>query len=167
MVLTTRQGAFFLPTNAGERKFKGFETAVGWQMSPQLSAYVNGSVYRHRFGDFVIQSAGGDTDLKGNRLRISPDYVVNWGFTFAPVPFIDAGFDVKHVSDVMADQNNTFKLDSYTLVDAAVSWRRGPLRFTLSAHNLFNEEYYFNGSDESADPGRPRQVLLTTSVRFR
>ena len=167
VVLTTRQGAFFLPTNAGERKFKGFETAVGWQMSPQLSAYVNGLVYRHRFGDFVIQSAGGDTDLEGNRLRISPDYVVNWGFTFAPVPFIDAGFDVKHVSDVMADQNNTFKLDSYTLVDAAVSWRRGPLRFTLSAHNLFNEEYYFNGSDESADPGRPRQVLLTTSVRFR
>ena len=82
VVLRTRQGAFFLPTNAGERKFKGFETAVGWRMSPQLSAYVNGSVYRHRFGDFVIQSAGGDTDLKGNRLIISPDYVVNWGFTF-------------------------------------------------------------------------------------
>ena len=72
-----------------------------------------------------------------------------------PVPFIDAGFDVKHVSDVMTDENNTFKLDPYTVVDAAVSWRRGPLRFTLSAHNLFNEEYYFNGSDESADPGRP------------
>ena len=167
VVLRTRQGPFFLPTNAGERKFKGFETAVGWQMSPQLSAYVNGAFYRHRFGDFVIQSGGGDTDLTGNRLRISPDYVVNWGFAFAPVPFIDAGFDVKHVSDVMADQDNTFKLDPYTLVDAAVSWRRGPFRITLSAHNLFSEEYYFNGSNESADPVRPRQVLLTTSVLFR
>ena len=166
VVLSTRQGPFFLPTNAGQRKFKGFETAVGWQMS-QLSAYVNAAFYRHRYGDFVIQSAGGDIDLEGNRLRISPDYVVNWGFTFAPVPSVDAGFDVKHVSDVMTDQLNTFGLDRYTLVDAAVSWRRGPLRLTLSAHNLLNEEYYYNGSDESADPGRPRQVLLTTAVSFR
>ena len=67
----------------------------------------------------------------------------------------------------MTDQLNTFGLDRYTLVDAAVSWRRGPLRLTLSAHNLLNEEYYYNGSDESADPGRPRQVLLTTAVSFR
>ena len=35
---------------------------------------------------------------------------------------------------------------------------------------LVNAEYFWSGDiprDESTDPGRPRQVLLTTSVRFR
>ena len=108
--------------------------------------------------------------LTGNRLPISPDQVVNGGVSFTPVPFIDVTVNVKHVGDVQIDQGNTFKLDPYTLVDAAVSWRRGPFRLTLSAHNLFDEEYFWNGdisSGESADPGRPRQVLITTSLLFR
>jgi iron complex outermembrane receptor protein len=166
VVLTTRQGPFFLPTNAGEQKYKGLETTVGWSTS-NVFAYVNAALYRHRFGDFVIESEDGDTDLMGNRLRMSPDYIVNWGLLLTPVSFIDATVNVKHVSDVQVDEDNTFELDPYTLVDASVSWRHGPLRLTLSARNLFNEEYYGQGSDETVDPGRPRQVLLTTSVSFR
>ena len=41
---------------------------------------------------------------------------------------------------------------------------------TLSGTNLFNEEYYWGGGSsfaEVADPGRPRQVLFTTSFSFR
>ncbi len=44
------------------------------------------------------------------------------------------------------------------------------MRFTLSAHNLLDTDYYWNRDaslGESADPGRPRQVLLTTSLLFR
>jgi outer membrane receptor protein involved in Fe transport len=74
---------------------------------------------------------------------------------------------VKHVSDVQGNDDNSFGLSSYTVVDAAVSVGRGPLRITLAAHNLLNEEYYWNGDGESADPASPRQVLVTTSVRFR
>ena len=44
---------------------------------------------------------------------------------------------------------------------------RGRLRSTLSAHNLFNNEYYTEGDSELASPGAPRQVLFTTSVSFR
>jgi len=170
IVIRTRQGPFFLDTNAGEQKYKGFETGVSWTVSPEASVYVNASGYRNRFGAFVIQSPRGDTVLTGNRLPISPDRVINAGAMFTPVSFIDVTVNVKHVGDVQVDQGNTFKLDPYTLVDAAVSWRRGPLRVTLSAHNLFDAEYYWNGdisSGESADPGRPRQVLLTTAVLFR
>jgi outer membrane receptor protein involved in Fe transport len=50
-----------------------------------------------------------------------------------------------------------------------VSWQLKALRITLSAHNLFDQEYYWNGGSdaESADPARPRQVLVTTAVRIR
>ena len=170
IIISVRQGPFFLPTNAGEHKYKGFETGVGVAPSDAVSAYLNASFYRNRFGDFVIESTGGDTVLTGNRLPISPDLVVNGGVTITLAPPVDIVVNVKHVGNVQVDQGNTFELDPYTLVDAAVSWRNGPVRLTLSAHNLFDEEYYWNGDisrGESADPGRPRQVLLTTAFSFR
>ncbi len=166
VVLDRRQGPFFLPTNAGKWRYKGVELGARWT-APRLTAFANAAVYRNRFGDFVVQSDDGDIDFTGNRLRVSPDYVVNWGLSGTLHARVDANVTVKHVSDTQGNQENTFTLEPYTLVDAAVSWRRGPLRLTLSAHNLFNAEYYWNGDGESADPGSPRQVLLTTAVVLR
>jgi outer membrane receptor protein involved in Fe transport len=80
---------------------------------------------------------------------------------------VDITFDVKHVGEVAVDRDNAFLLDAYTLVDAAATYRRGKLRFTLSGHNLFNNEYYSEGDSELASPGAPRQILFTTSVSFR
>ena len=75
--------------------------------------------------------------------------------------------NIKSTSAVEANRENTFKIDPYTLVDAAVTWRHGPLRATLAARNLFNEEYYWNADGETADPGRPRQILFTISVGLK
>ena len=167
VVLRRRQGPFFLDTNAGQRRFKGFETGVGWLASPQVSTYLNASFYRNRFGEFVIESAGGNTVLTGNRLVLAPDTVINWGANIRPMPSLDLTFDVKHVGETVGDDSNTFLIDGYTLVDAAVTWRRGLFRVTLSGRNLFNMEFYFDGNSESADPGPPRQILLSTTVRLR
>jgi len=167
VVLSRRSGPFFFPTNAGKVRYQGVETGVTVAPSPKASVCVNASFYRNRFDYFVIQSTGGDDSLTGNRLPISPDYVVNWGATLTPVPFIEGTLNVKHVSTTIADNDNTFTIPSYNVVDAAVSWKNGPLRVTLSAHNLFNAEYYWNADGETADPARPRQVLLTASVRIK
>ena len=170
VVLDVRQGPFFLPTNSGELKYKGVETGVRVAASPKVSLYANASFYRNRFGDFVIQDEedpSNDVSLTGNRLAISPDYVVNWGATIKPIRSTDVVFDVKHVGDSASDRENTFIVPSYTLVDVAATWRRGPLRITVSGTNLFDEEYYWSGGSETLDPGRPRQVLVTTSVLFK
>lgn len=127
---------------------------------------MNASFHRNRFGDFVIQFAGGDTVLTGNRLPIAPDVVLNVGANFSFTKDLDVTFDAMHVGAVQVDQGNTYELSSYTLVDAAVSWCRGPLCLRLSAHDLFNEEYSWNGDvsrGQSADIGRPRQVMPTVS----
>ena len=167
VVLNRRQGPFFVPTNAGQWKFKGLETGVGWSPSSQVSVYGNASFYRNRFGEFVIESDEGNTVFTGNHLVLSPDYIVNWGANVRPMPSIDLTLDVKHVSATFGSEDNSFQIDGYTLVDAAASWRRGPIRVTLSARNLLNQEYYFDISSESADPGPPRQVLLSTTIRLR
>ena len=170
IVHSVRQGPFFIPTNAGEHEYRGVELGFSVAPASQLSLYANAALYRNRFGDFVIERAGGDTVLTGNRLPISPDRIINGGVVITPADAVNIRVDVKHVGEVMVDQGNTFTLDPYTLLDAAVSWYLGPTRITLSAHNLLNEEYYWNGDTsraESADPGAPRQVLLTTSFSFR
>ena len=170
IVHSVRQGPFFIPTNAGGHEYKGVELGVSVAPASALSLYANAALYRNRFGAFVIESAGGDTVLTGNRLPIAPDRIINGGIVLTPASALNIGVDVKHVGDVMVDQGNTFQLDPYTLLDAAVSWYLGSTRITLSAHNLLNEEYYWNGDTsraESADPGAPRQLLLTTSFSFR
>ncbi|HEX7938674.1 MAG TPA: TonB-dependent receptor, partial [Gemmatimonadaceae bacterium] len=127
----------------------------------------NAALYRNRYGTFVIQTDEGDTVLTGNRLILSPSYVVNWGLNVTPRPAVNVLFDVKHVSSTFGDDSNEAKIDGYTLVDAAATWTRGPLRITLSGRNLFNQAFYFDASNESADPGPSRQVLLSTTVRLR
>jgi outer membrane receptor protein involved in Fe transport len=167
VVLSRRQGPFFFPTNAGQQRYKGLETAIGATISPTVSIYGNAAWYRSRFGEFVIETEDGDEVLTGNRLPISPSYVVNWGATVRPRPDIEAVLNVKHVSAVQTDRENTFALDPYSLVDAAVTWRHDRLRITLSARNLFDRAYYWNGDGETADPGQPRQVVLSASIRVK
>jgi outer membrane receptor protein involved in Fe transport len=167
VVLTRRQGPFFFPTNAGQQRYKGVEAGARVALSSKVSAFLNASFYRNRFGGFVIQSVDGDTPLTGNRLPIAPDRVINWGVVVSPVRSIDASLNMKHMGDVMADKENTFTIAPYTLTDAAVTWRHSFLRFTVSAHNLFDRQYYWNADGETADPGRPRQVLFTTSIVWK
>jgi iron complex outermembrane receptor protein len=157
----------FVPSNAGEQKYKGVETGVTWAPTRQATAYVNGSFYRNRYGDFVIQSAGGNRVLTGNRLILAPDYIVNWGMSLRPIPAVNVTVDVKHVGSTFGNDSNTAKIDGYTLLDVGATWQRGPLRITLSARNLLNQDFYFDAGTESADPGPPRQVLLSTTIRIK
>ncbi len=157
----------FIPSNAGQLRYKGFETGATWTPKQNVTAYANGAFYRNRYGDFVIENPSGDTTLTGNRLVLSPDYIVNWGLGVLPVPSVNLTFDVKHVSSTFGNESNTAKIDGYTLFDIGATWQRGPLRITLSGRNLFSQEYYFDAGSESADPGPPRQLLLSTTIRFR
>ncbi len=167
VVINRFEGNRFVPSNAGEMKYKGFETGATWTPNAKASLYLNAAFYRNRYGNFVIQDSDGDTDLTGNRLVLSPDYIVNWGANMVIIPAINVTFDVKHVSETFGNENNTAKIDGYTLFDAGLTWERGPLRVTLSGRNLFDQEYYFDVGSSSADPGPPRQLLLSTTIRIR
>lgn len=170
VVGTVRQGPFFVPTNSGEHRYKGIETGASYAASDRLTFYANAAFYRNRFGDFVIETSDGDVVLTDNRLPISPDTVVNWGGVYKLRPAVDVTLNVKHVGEVEMDQRNTVSFDAYSLVDTAVTYRVRVLRISLSARNLFNSDYFWGGDTslaESADPGRPRQVLLSIGAVFK
>ena len=170
IVVSTRQGPFFLPSNAGQQAFDGVDVALAVSPVPQLGINVNAAFYHNRFGDFIIEESGGDTDLTGNRLPLVPDLVFNWGVAFSPVPDLALTLGLKHVGERYLDQLNTYKFDSYALVDAAVSWSPAALevlRLTLSGHNLLGKDYLQNGDTslaESVEVGGPRQMIVSVGL---
>lgn len=170
IVVSTRQGPFFLPSNAGVQEFDGLEVALAVQPVPQLGINVNASFYGNRFGDFIIEDPGGDTDLTGNRLPLVPDLVFNWGIVVRPVPDLTLSLGLKHVGDRYLDQLNTYLLDTYALVDGSISWSPAALRMlrlTVSGHNLLGKEYLQNGDTslaESVEVGAPRQMMVSVGL---
>jgi len=170
VIVQTRQGPFFINSNGGTEDFRGVEVGVTWAPIRELSLYANGAFYHNRFGDFVIQSSSGNDLLTGHRLPIAPDRVYSAGANFQHQSGWGATLNLRHVGDVFLDQDNTFKLDPYTVVDASVSWSHDVVRLTLGGHNLFNKVYYNWGDTstaQSADLAAPRQVVLKASVTFK
>ena len=65
-----------------------------------------------------------------------------------------------------ADLSNALTLPEYTVVDAAVFYRRGRLSLELNFKNVTNETY-FNGNGSSfIFPGEPFRVLGRVGWRF-
>ena len=170
IVVSTRQGPFFLPSNAGRQDFDGIQVALQVAPVPQVGISANAAFYHNRFGDFVIEEAGGDNDLTGNRLPLVPDLVFNWEVMVRPVSDVGLRVGVKHVGDRYLDQGNTFLLDSYALVDASATWTPAALdflRLTVAGHNLLGKSYLQNGDTslaESVELGAPRQLLLSLGL---
>lgn len=166
IVINRRSGPFFIPSNAGEQDFDGVEIGADWSPTGQVTLSGNAAIYRNRFGDFVVEGSGGDLDLTDNRLPLVPDLVLNVGATVRPRADVALTAGLKHVGDRYLDQENTYLLDAFTLVDASVSWAPGPLRFTLSARNLFDERFFQNGDTSTAETvevGVPRQVVMSVA----
>jgi outer membrane receptor protein involved in Fe transport len=173
IIVSTREGPFFRPSNAGSQDYKGFETAATWAPGYGLSIFGNAAFYKHRFGEFVIQhrtDPSRDVHLTGNWLPFSPERVLNAGVDWTHDSGLGLNLNVKNMGQRYVDQTNIIQLDPTTLVDAAVSWRRDRLRLTLAAQNLLNQEYITSGSISSAssvDPAAPRQIRLIGAYSTR
>lgn len=80
-----------------------------------------------------------------------------------------------YVDDRYGDNNNTYKLDAYTVVDLSTWYTinvknlgaNDTLRFQLALKNIFDEEYYSaSGGDLRISIGAPRTVFGSISFDF-
>ncbi|MCY1367399.1 Ferrichrome outer membrane transporter/phage receptor [compost metagenome] len=93
---------------------------------------------------------------------------LNYAFTTGHLEGLGLGAGVRYVGSTYADNANTLKVPSYTLVDAAVSYdfgQRDPrlegLRASLNVHNLFDEEYVASCDEGWCQYGERRTVFGT------
>jgi iron complex outermembrane receptor protein len=77
------------------------------------------------------------------------------------------GGGVSHRSRVYADNPNTRRLPSYTLVDTVLSYDVDPrLQLSLGVYNLFDQAYFRTPVNTGALPGDPRTVFFRARVQL-
>lgn len=154
--------------NFGETERDGFEAGLDW----------------NPFGDFVVTVAYGSADSKvkqnasaalvGNEVTSVPDETATLTLAWAPRLGWGARATLRYVGPFALDAANTRYSDSYTVIDAGVSYtglfgKAGRhYRLYATVGNVFDREYAtsasLNNGFELLAPGAPRS--LTVGVQF-
>lgn len=160
-------GSFF-SVEGGEIRSRGVEV----EAKAALSASVNvvGS-YTYTDAEYTT-----DTNYKGNTPAQVPKHMASlWGdYTMfdGPLSGLTMGTGVRYTSSSYGDPANSFKVGSYTLVDALVRYDLARLgmagsNVALHVNNLFDREYVASCFNTyGCFWGAERQVVATATFRF-
>ena len=76
------------------------------------------------------------------------------------------GAGVFYIGERAGDLDNSFFIDGYTRVDAAIFYEKEKYRAAVNFKNLFDTEYIEGGFRQAIVPGAPFTVLSSVSVEF-
>ncbi|MFT6756735.1 MAG: iron complex outermembrane receptor protein [Chitinophagales bacterium] len=156
--------------NSGGIDSSGLELALDYALTEHYSLYAaytyNDSTYLGT-GDSVLDDQAGITPglevlgIAENQFVVSVDWAGESLFT---------GISAKYTGDRFANTTNTWKVDSYTVVDAYVGTTfygiGDGMTLNLVANNLFDEDYLGSIVNNGAWLGAPRTVSLTATIDF-
>lgn len=148
----------------GERVSKGIELSLTYQILPGWNAllaytYTDSQITE----DNEFKEGNRPRNVPMNSLRVWSSYTVQNG----PLAGLMVGVGMYYAGERYGDKANTFKLPSYTVWDATVSYPLGRYTFALDFSNLFDERYFEAASSRNhVFPGQPFTVRGTVSVTF-
>jgi len=136
-------------TNAAEATSEGIELETNWLPTDRLEFTVNLTYLNAEYDVFENPGNPSLPPFTGNKLSFAPEwkYYVAGKYT---QPMGDAGqlsffVDYSYVDESFSDPSNSpdFRIDSYDLINARVSWQPQSERWELSAwgRNLADETY--------------------------
>ena len=160
----------------GRQTSSGFELEIRGRASQRLSVFANYGFTQARLVDFVASDFDINfdeffIDVTGNAPPHVPRHTARvWGTYEFPKGF-GASAGVHHVARRAADQFNYFFMDGYTIVDAAVYYRRSNMEYQVNFKNIGNRKNYFVSSiiwnGNQLYPGPPIDVSATIRFRFQ
>jgi len=163
-------GAYFF--TAGKTRRKGVEAALGWLPTQRLN--VEGTLhlsqneyreYENNLGNFAGNDVAG---LPKTTFRSAVRYQVPMGLS------LEVG--TESVGSYFADDANTAKVKSYTLLNGTIGYTRalsiGALRAFVAGNNLTDHEYigsaFINGiNGEFFEPGLPQNWSGGLTLRWQ
>ncbi|CAM3017265.1 TonB-dependent receptor [Pseudomonas fluorescens] len=158
-----------LKEQVGQQSSNGLEVSLDLQLPDAWQLQANAAIVRAQYDDFSEVVNGQAISRNGNRPVDVPNRTANLWLSNAVTDDIRAGAGVRYVSARYADTANTREVPSYTVADAAVSWKA--MRNTtlgLELNNLFNRTYavsqYNNGQQWLL--GEPRSFFVTADYTF-
>lgn len=153
----------------GEQSSRGLEASASIEVMRGLRLDVNGTVLRARYEDFNESVGGRLVSRAGNVPTSVPQQAANAWLTWAFLPRWQFGAGLRYVGGRYADNANTVRVPSYTVVDSVLSWRvTKQAALSLRVYNLFNRDYaeaVANGGQQWL-LGRPRSAELSANFYF-
>jgi len=137
-------------TNAAEATSEGIEVETNWFPTERLELTLNATWLNAEYDKFENPGDPSLPPFTGNKLSFAPEWKTYLSAQYT-LPVGDAGSlrffaDHSFVGESFSDPSNdpaSFKMDSYTLVNARVSWLASSERWELAAwgRNLADETY--------------------------
>jgi outer membrane cobalamin receptor len=122
--------------NAGEERFKGFESGLSLFLPRNVIARGSYSYHDARFTDFVQDFGGVPTQLAGKRLEMSPNHLASFSIYYAPLRGITAGISTNYTGNRYLNKRNTALADSFATVDLSAGYRAQRWEIRVDARNL-------------------------------
>ncbi len=175
-------------TNAASATIKGLDLDAAVKVSGGLQLTATFEYLDSQYDEFptsigfvpVAAPGGGarqvnNVNAKGNRLPYAPKTSGSFGASYTvPVAggelLLDGSF--RFVGNQFSSSSNFFKVPSYSLVSAGVSWTTSDERFSIRVwgDNIFDKDYAFQIFDSGLgifrNPGAPRTYGVTLSTKL-
>jgi len=160
-------------TSDADVRSRGVEAEVSWSPADSFDLALAGAYIDSEYVRYVF---GPGTDFSGNRPAFAPEFEIKarGEWRFAEGFAARTSFSLQ--GDTPLNPENTVVQDTYALVDAGVSWTRGPITTTLFAENLTDEAYFSGlafdnfafGRDgvRYAPVGAPRAIGIEVEARW-
>jgi iron complex outermembrane receptor protein len=177
------------PQNVGAVESYGAELTGAWKPAFLRDyAYFNGNLtwnnttFEDNIANFLAPLPGTTTrrplPIAGNTLADSPEWIITFGATWEPTPWLVANVSAKYLSDRFSNFINTEEISDYTIVSAFVDVGEGggegplgPFKARLNVDNLFDEDRLAFITPSVAGlasfrPQSPRTVSVTLTAEF-
>ena len=159
-------------TNAGEERFKGFETQLRWA-STVLRGSAFGVGYAHhdaRFVDFTFVTPDGQfRDVSGKKLELVPRELLNARFDLRTPSGFGGFVAARYQGERPFNRRNTFIAEAYTEWDAGVSYDYRAWNVSVTCRNLGDDRHVVTESeigDSQFYIAPPRRVMAKVAYHF-
>ena len=150
----------------GEQRSRGVELDVIGEILPGWDIAAN---YAYTDTEITEDNDG----LEGNQLFGVPEHNANLWTTYdiqtGPLSGLGLGIGINFVGERFGDNANSFKLDSYFLTNAAISYQRDNWQAGLNFRNLFDVNYIESAENSRTgeiNPGEGFTVVGSVSIEF-
>lgn len=158
----------------GDQRSRGLEFEFSAEARPGLVTFASwawNDATLTRFAESV--QVGPDPrdvavlDRSGNVPAFAPRHVANAWVLKRFGNGLGVGAGLRYVSRQFVDEDNAYALGGYALLDARLSWARGPLNVSVNFKNLTDREYETRGNGgASVLPGEPFAMYARLELRL-
>ncbi|NRR34221.1 TonB-dependent siderophore receptor [Oxalobacteraceae bacterium] len=149
----------------GEVRARGLELEAHADLSRALRLIAS---YTYTDAEITKASAADPGSLglrQPNTPRSMASAWADYQFSAAGLPGLRAGGGVRYVGSTVS-AGGSYKVPSYTVLDAGVNFQQGHWKYALTVKNLGDRHYIAECGGGYCNYGDPRQVLLSANYRW-